>query len=764
MSSQPSVDPHGDQIPGGAHVRLGAMRLRHATVGNGFIEDLIFSPCGRWLVSVAKDDGSICQWDSGDGRLVHRWDGVNQGRVGGVEFSSDSRWVVAHSWLEARCWDADSGNDVSWDDLRSASTITLVGSGGLVALRRPSQISICDIATRRRVAAWQVVGHVMLTSLGQSSICGAVGGDLYIWDLRGAIIDKWQFGAIQQITASQDGQWLAVIAWGTPASFGSQTPAVSSVKTPKLHLLHCSSGRWQSRAYSGSKYGDAKVLFTPNGKSVLFSGQLRGKKGLKTTSLFRLGLNAKGAMDVWENALDFHQQFCVAADSQHGILLSGAPSGIGDRVCWVDLTNQRVICEARPPGTPQRIALSPNDRLAAVASRDGIISIYEIARDRKEVTRLADACRLARHTAKITAIAFNQDGSRAVSVGEEIIFWDVLTGKPLGDPLPLDGTDVCEAALTSDGQQAAISYRRNDSSCVGVWSCTSPRPLWVAACPDPVAEMEFLDNEGLLMRAGRAELLCYDPQTGAMRMRAGFEPTDAGVYETCGMPVQPGLLWSVNVRADHLLFQQRSWQPSNSSTGKIGGECVHKLPIRQSVASAPCSGQALDESVLLRRLPLPDSVDGASSWLIGLKRSSSGDWVGALLVVDFQAGDEGKQYRCAGLVWDLAKCSLCATFFFESAPIHYSNFPAMAMADDGRCRIGVLEDSPRSTYSDPFTSLSVWEMTTGESLLRVGELDKLEAGAPHCSSLLRFSPDGNILACSVDNRTLLWRLRDGRPE
>lgn len=737
MSTTPSIDLHGDSISGGAEIRLGTSRLRHVTVGNGYIGYLQFSPCGRWLVSAAREGGSVCHWDASNGRLINQWSNDDQGELRHVEFSPDSRWVIAfpygRPWRESvRGWEVDSGNEVSWEALQSAETLTFTGSGDLVAFGHQRRVSVCAVSTQKLMAEWQIpeVDEGTLNGLlflDKDHVCGNTRHCLYIWDLLGASVGQWRFESTEKIAVSPDEQWLAVVAWGKPySSPESKLKRASRGKTLWLHLLHISSRRWRSRVFPCSKFGISDVVFSQDGRFVVFAGQSKGSKGLNTTSLFRLSVNAKRTLHAWEDILDFQQQFCIASDSQHGILLSGsASSGGGHGVCWSDLQNKHVIHELQPPSALQRIALSRDDRLIAAASRDGFLSVYEISRDHQATSIRPTNTLLVRHESEVTAIALNQDGSQAVTAAEEIIFWDTETGRPITNPVRLADGRASEIAISRDGQRAAISYWNVEASCgqIAMLSRNGTGPNWSAAGPD-LAEMRFFDDDNLLVVVDRQQdvLLKYDQETGEIRDRVAYGGADSSGYEYCGLPLHHDQSWSACVKVDHLLIHTES-----------GNQ--------------------------IQQLPFPTTVDGNSAWLISMKRSHTGDQVGVILVFDFNAGDDGNQYRCAALVWDIADSQPCAALYFITERLdNPTRYPVMAFSDDGSCRIGLLESSWNPSRSDPYASLRVWDVFTGSLLLNISEVDKRETNSPCYNSLIRFSPDGRILACGIGNRTLLWRL------
>ena len=87
-----------------------------------------FSPDGRRLVS-GGNDGRLQILDTADGRVVATWEAIADGRVAGLAWSPDGRWVFAPSSRPGgKLWDAATGKPVR----------TIAGSGGEI-LRRGVQ-------------------------------------------------------------------------------------------------------------------------------------------------------------------------------------------------------------------------------------------------------------------------------------------------------------------------------------------------------------------------------------------------------------------------------------------------------------------------------------------------------------------------------------------------------------------------------------------------------------------------------------------------
>jgi WD40 repeat protein/mono/diheme cytochrome c family protein len=94
------------------------------------------------------------------------------------------------------------------------------------------------------------------------------------------------------------------------------------------------------------------------------------------------------------------------------------------------------------------VAFSPNGQLAAIASADKTVRLFDIIADR-------DRRRCIGHTASVWAVAFSPDGSQVLSGGRDGIvrLWDVATARELRR---LEGhTDLVTAvAFSPDGQRA----------------------------------------------------------------------------------------------------------------------------------------------------------------------------------------------------------------------------------------------------------------------------------------------------------------------
>jgi WD40 repeat protein len=114
----------------------------------------------------------------------------------------------------------------------------------------------------------------------------------------------------------------------------------------------------------------------------------------------------------------------------------------------------RSQAEGNPDGHENavfQIAISPDAKLAASASWDGTVRLWDMATGK--VVGVLEG-----HTNDVYAVAFSPDGRTLASAGSDIRLWHVETGRPIGT-LPNQLAPILNLDFSPDGSVLAAGSR-----------------------------------------------------------------------------------------------------------------------------------------------------------------------------------------------------------------------------------------------------------------------------------------------------------------
>jgi WD40 repeat protein/DNA-binding SARP family transcriptional activator len=352
----------------------GSGRLLHRWQGHPApISALAFDPAGELLAS-ADVDGTLCLWQLPSGKLLSTWQ-AHQEEVAALCFTLFGAWLAT----------ASHDHTVGLWDIRDPLRAGAEGKAAARVLRRHTQ--------HVRLLATDPSGQLLSTG----------GGDKFIlvWDV--------QTGQVRQLLAdhnspilylafSEDGRLVAALDF-------NETIHVWDVRTGQrvdFYRIHHSAVQ--------------AVAFSPDGKRLISGGADWALYLWEITTPTESQLSAR---------LQGHQQRIESLD--FGV--DGVTVASGDLAGEIRLWNlRRRSCRALRghEGAVRALAFSPDGERLASASADGTLCVWDIQHDLRLLT-------LRGHTNLVSTCAFSPDGRWVASgsMDRTILIWDAKTGELL---------------------------------------------------------------------------------------------------------------------------------------------------------------------------------------------------------------------------------------------------------------------------------------------------------------------------------------------
>jgi WD40 repeat protein len=468
-SAIPASSPP-DPLPAGASVRLGCNRLWHQwPASNPGLNDLAFSPDGRYLATLGYQDDHVFIWSVPDGRAVRDWEPQEVDRGGDL------------LWTEHGLYIASNGGLSLWEPL-TASLIHRFTDETMQGLARP--------ADRRLIAATSFIG-----------------GTIEVWDTatheriapffaeidgkRKTFRDWWDF--LLCVSFSRCGRWLAAGGYrhGNTGDIGGL-----------VHFWDIALRRHLARFFTqGGPIG--RLAFTPTGR--LLTADWAGTVSLWDVPEGRL-------VRDWPRPRTGNVYRGLAVNTSGQIALQRED---GVRLWHSDPSCETVLCPAQGFSN---LAYSDDGRFVASGCRSGRVDLYDAATG-------ADLSPPDRHTAHVARVEISADGTTCLAcLGypgphhvNEIVLRDTRTGARLQATPPSDWGVL---ALSPVGTQVAGRLRE---SRLAVWDWVSGE---IAVHPDldPGAVAWHPDGQELLVVATNGEVATWHPASDQTRRQPVATP------------------------------------------------------------------------------------------------------------------------------------------------------------------------------------------------------------------------------------------------
>jgi len=703
---------------------LARPRLRRFLWGHtGDISQIAFSPDGRALASVGRDDNRLVVSDVSTGatrfNIVAHPAAVQQ-----VAFSPDGQKVIsAGKDGSIRIWNAQDGTQVlSFGEPRDGDfleTFALSPDGlRVVSAHWDGSIKVWNVPTGVKLASVDPhqgrVTAVAFSNDGKTIASGSDDGTAALWDGSDdhhPMILTGHDRGVHHVVLNSDGTVLA-------AAHGAGLVNLWSVESGRLLETLRSTAPGHDAAEGVS------LAFAPDGKTIALAGALTE------------------AISVWDLSTSPPQERVVPTGSKFGVHavafnhaggMFAAVAGAGVMRLWE--TAHWVLAEGSDGGT-NCLVFSPDDTLLATCGRNRA-ALWNV----NEPDLIAA---LQSHQEPVGTIRFSPDGTylASASLDRDISVWSVSVRRPVAsyeipkspsaDLEPVThGRELRVFAFSPDGRTIATGGRQGQSfgerghrGDLLLWNFAGDRgAITLEGHRSGIAALAFSPDGRQLAVADGSSVRLWDLATRTARMLRETGGALCLAFDRAGARLAAGagddvLVWDLRAIA------QQAQPPLVTFRG-------HERPVRQVLFSP--DGHTLLSSSFDGTVRIWDASRGDNNTPLAVARHSA-DINSLDMSADGHIIATASRDQTVGL-WDTKTGAL-----LHRLTGHNSEVESVAFTHDGAILASAAQDG----------STILWDVKTGRKKLALRR----------SATIVAFSPTGPLLATAgrPANRVTLWNM------